>query len=84
MKNHHAWGGLALLLAASTVAVVGPPFQTDDREPIDYKNYEFYTFDRHRGAGGGVQLGRAAERSPPHLEPRSIASVLRECFENFR
>lgn len=22
----------------------GPPFQTDDPEPIDYKHYEFYTF----------------------------------------
>ena len=22
----------------------GPPFQTDDPEPIDYRNYEFYTF----------------------------------------
>ena len=26
------------------VAWAGPPFQTDDPEPIDYKNYEFYTF----------------------------------------
>ena len=25
-------------------ALAGPPFQTDDPEPIDYKNYEFYTF----------------------------------------
>jgi hypothetical protein len=25
-------------------AFAGPPFQTDDPEPIDYKNYEFYTF----------------------------------------
>ena len=26
------------------MAWAGPPFQTDDPEPIDYKNYEFYTF----------------------------------------
>jgi hypothetical protein len=25
-------------------ALAGPPFQTDDPEPIDYRNYEFYTF----------------------------------------
>ena len=27
--------------------------------------------DRYRGAGGGVQLGRASERSPPHHRARS-------------
>jgi hypothetical protein len=25
-------------------ARAGPPFQTDDPEPIDFRNYEFYTF----------------------------------------
>ncbi len=44
MTNSPVWRPLAILLAASTVAVAGPPFQTDDPEPIDYKNYEFYTF----------------------------------------
>src|SRR5450432_2428817 len=33
-----------LLLLGSSVAWAGPPFQTDDPEPIEYKNYEFYTF----------------------------------------
>jgi hypothetical protein len=33
----------AIGLAGSTV-IAGPPFQTDDPEPIDYKNYEFYSF----------------------------------------
>jgi hypothetical protein len=28
----------------SAPAWAGPPFQTDDPEPIDYRNYEFYTF----------------------------------------
>jgi hypothetical protein len=37
---------LALLAAASLTALAGPPFQTDDPEPIDYKNYEFYTLLR--------------------------------------
>jgi hypothetical protein len=35
---------LSLLVIASTPALAGPPFQTDDPQPIDYKNYEFYTF----------------------------------------
>src|SRR6202453_5001074 len=36
-----AFAGLAFV---STVARAGPPFQTDDPEPIDFQNYEFYTF----------------------------------------
>jgi hypothetical protein len=35
---------LALLLCAPAIALAGPPFQTDDPEPIDFRNYEFYTF----------------------------------------
>ena len=37
------FGGLILLVTAAT-AFAGPPFQTDDPEPIDFRNYEFYTF----------------------------------------
>jgi hypothetical protein len=36
--------GLFLLCAGLQPAFAGPPFQTDDPEPIDYKNFEFYTF----------------------------------------
>jgi hypothetical protein len=35
---------LAVLLCVSTTALGGPPFQTDDPQPIDFRNYEFYTF----------------------------------------
>ena len=34
---------LAMLLC-SAATWAGPPFQTDDPEPIDFRNYEFYTF----------------------------------------
>jgi hypothetical protein len=30
-------------------ARAGPPFQTDDPEPIDFRNYEFYTFANSDG-----------------------------------
>ncbi len=33
-----------LLFLLSLPAWAGPPFQTDDPEPIDYRHYEFYTF----------------------------------------
>lgn len=35
---------LFVLMLHSAPAWAGPPFQTDDPEPIDYRNYEFYTF----------------------------------------
>jgi hypothetical protein len=38
------WPASLVLLAGLPTAFAGPPFQTDDPEPIDYKNYEFYTF----------------------------------------
>ena len=38
--------GLAFL---STAAVAGPPFQTDDPEPIDFRHYEFYVFGSSDG-----------------------------------
>jgi len=37
-------GALVVLAFVSTTALAGPPFQTDDPEPIDYRHYEFYTF----------------------------------------
>ena len=38
-----AWVFFVVLLCSLT-ARAGPPFQTDDPEPIDFRNYEFYTF----------------------------------------
>src|ERR1017187_2026270 len=35
---------LAALVCISAAALAGPPFQTNDPEPIDFRNYEFYTF----------------------------------------
>ena len=42
MKTFHST--LLLLILGSAPTLAGPPFQTDDPEPIEYKNYEFYTF----------------------------------------
>jgi hypothetical protein len=38
--------GLAIApwMLTSVAAWAGPPFQTDDPQPIDFRNYEFYTF----------------------------------------
>ncbi len=38
-------GGVVLVLLAA-VANAGPPFRTDDPEPVDYQHWEFYTFSQ--------------------------------------
>jgi len=43
-RSRRVFGVMAALVCISTSALAGPPFQTDDPEPIDYRNYEFYTF----------------------------------------
>jgi hypothetical protein len=35
---------LFVILFCPALLLAGPPFQTDDPEPIDFRNYEFYTF----------------------------------------
>src|ERR1017187_10872318 len=51
MKSIRTTHVLAVLVLASTGALAGPPFQTDDPQPIDYRNYEFYTFGAADGTG---------------------------------
>jgi hypothetical protein len=46
---------LAGVLLAATAALAGPPFQTDDPQPIDFKHYEFYVF----GTADGTTLATA-------------------------
>src|SRR5271156_5512788 len=42
-KSVRIAGWIAFLLSGSP-AWAGPPFQTDDPQPIDFRNFEFYTF----------------------------------------
>ena len=44
MKGSSVFALVVLALSVSAPALAGPPFQTDDPEPIDFRNYEFYTF----------------------------------------
>lgn len=41
----------AALLLLAAPAFAGPPFQTDDPEPVDFHHYEFYTFGAIDGTG---------------------------------
>jgi hypothetical protein len=54
------WSALACLLADAAMA--GPPFQTDDPEPVDYRHFEVYSFaSADRTALGTGLLGPAVE-----------------------
>jgi hypothetical protein len=50
----------AALLTLSTVAAhAGPPFQTDDPDPVEYRHFEMYAFELSDGTGknaGGTVL----------------------------
>ncbi len=39
-----ASSGLLMLAFTMSVANAGPPFRTDDPEPVDFQHWEFYTF----------------------------------------
>ena len=46
LRRRAAKAAIALALSAlpSNAAWAGPPFRTDDPEPVGYQNFEFYTF----------------------------------------
>ena len=51
-----------MLALGCVQALGGPPFQTDDPEPVDFRNYEFYTFASSDGTPVETDtLGPAAE-----------------------
>jgi len=53
---------LMLLVTFSKIAFAGPPFQTDDPEPVDLQHFEFYTFGNADGHSAEMDTtGPAAE-----------------------
>jgi len=43
----------ALFLAGPLAALAGPPFSTDDPEPVDYQHWEFYIASQHTQTADG-------------------------------
>ena len=57
-----AWLIVLMMCCGVANALAGPPFQTDDPAPIDFRNYEFYAFTAlSRTAGDTNTAGPAAE-----------------------
>ena len=56
MKGIRTMSVLAMLASLSIKAVAGPPFQTDDPQPIDFRNYEFYTFAASDGTAAETDI----------------------------
>ena len=44
---------LALVLTSSLTVLAGPPFLTDDPEPVDYQHWEFYVASQHTETSDG-------------------------------
>jgi hypothetical protein len=63
-------------LLPSLAALAGPPFQTDDPEPVDFRHYEFYTFGAVDGTPVEIDpTGPAAEfnwGAAPNLQLHAI------------
>lgn len=51
---------ISALFIAVTAAKAGPPFQTDDPEPVDFRHYEFYVFGNMDGTGAELDTGGPA------------------------
>ena len=68
--------GFNVIAAVYTLA--GPPFLTDDPEPVDYRHWEFYVFGNgdHTGAGNYTINSPAAELNYGVLPDTQLHFVL--------
>ncbi|WP_188554782.1 hypothetical protein [Edaphobacter dinghuensis] len=57
LQGVRRWSWVLLLLAAGRTAFAGPPFQTDDPDPVAYRHFEAYAFELSDGTvPGGTML----------------------------
>ena len=70
------FGALAVLAAVSAIVLAGPPFQTDDPQPIDFKHYELYTFAATDGTPVETDIvGPAPAGAKPRLFAGRMAAA---------
>ncbi len=69
----------ALCFGLASEALSGPPFVTDDPQPVDYQHWEFYIASMHSELGGdwsGKAPRTGCVTSAPPNRPRSMNSAL--------
>src|SRR5450432_350943 len=57
-----SWALVVAILLASAAAQAGPPYVTDDPEPVDYRHWEVYLASQDAITSGG------ASGTAPHVE----------------
>ena len=62
--------GLGAALAFAATLHAGPPFQTDDPEPVDFRHYEFYTF-----ATPMARLSKPTPLAPPWSSTGALSPI---------
>ncbi len=55
-KDHWLYIFLTVFLASTPQAWAGPPFLTDDPEPVDFNHFEFYVFSTLDKSGGSALI----------------------------
>lgn len=57
LRLPRSWSPLLVLALAALPALAGPPFQTDDPDPLPYRHFETYAFELSDGTrAGGANL----------------------------
>lgn len=78
-------GRSACLLLASLAALAGPPFRTDDPEPVEPGHLEFYVFGAgQRGPGDSPGVGPALEFNYGILPDTQVHVVVPRAFDRPR
>jgi hypothetical protein len=80
LRRFGPWAaGLCLAMGPASVALAGPPFITDDPEPVDYGHWEIYGFSTGthvRGDTGGTLAGVEVNYgAAPELQLHVIAPL---------
>jgi hypothetical protein len=80
MRAHHiAWALAGAGMLSPALACAGPPYQTDDPEPVEYRHWEFYLASQyeltHDGATGTAPHVEINYGAMPNLQLHLIAPL---------
>jgi hypothetical protein len=67
-----------------SVAVAGPPYETDDPEPTDVRHFEIYAFSSVEGAGGDRSAAGGLDLNYGPVEDLQLTATLPVAFNRAR